>query len=307
MSQPATVQATRQAIDGFAAAMMLLLTFSWGLNQVAVKIANVGYNPVFAVLLRSAIACVLVYLWCLHRRIPLFERDATLVPGIVAGVLFGMEFVLIFVGLDYTTAARGALMVNTMPFFVLVGGHFLLGERMNGRKVAGLLFAFAGVVIVFSDELSLPGPDALRGDIMCLAAGVLWAATTLVIKGSSLARASAEKTLLYQLLVSAVVVLPFIPAAGPLLRDVSGVTTGALLFQAVYIVAFTYVLWFWLVRRYPASGLSSFAFLTPAFGVLLGGLLLNEPLSMRIFAALALIGAGLVIVNRPSRNAPPAA
>lgn len=307
MSQPATVQATRQAIDGFAAAMMLLLTFSWGLNQVAVKIANVGYNPVFAVLLRSAIACVLVYLWCLHRRIPLFERDATLVPGIVAGVLFGMEFVLIFVGLDYTTAARGALMVNTMPFFVLVGGHFLLGERMNGRKVAGLLLAFAGVVIVFSDELSLPGPDALRGDIMCLAAGVLWAATTLVIKGSSLARASAEKTLLYQLLVSAVVVLPFIPAAGPLLRDVSGVTTGALLFQAVYIVAFTYVLWFWLVRRYPASGLSSFAFLTPAFGVLLGGLLLNEPLSMRIFVALALIGAGLVIVNRPSRNAPPAA
>lgn len=300
-------QATRPAIDGFAAAMMMVLTFSWGLNQVAVKVANVGYNPVFAVLLRSAIACVLVYLWCLHRRIPLFERDTTLVPGIVAGVLFGAEFALIFVGLDYTTAARGALMLNTMPFFVLVGGHFLLGERMNGRRFAGLVLAFAGVVLVFSDELSLPGPDALRGDVMCLVAGALWAATTLVIKRSSLARASAEKTLLYQLLVSAVFVLPFVPAAGPLLREVSSLATGALLFQAVYIVAFTYVLWFWLMRRYPASGLSSFAFLTPAFGVLLGGLLLNEPLSMRIFAALALIGAGLIIVNRPSRPVPPAA
>lgn len=307
MSQASSVSGSRAAIDGFAAAMMIGLTLSWGFNQVAVKVSNVGYNPVFTVLVRSAIACVLVYLWCRYRRIPLFERDGTLLAGIAAGVLFGAEFALIFAGLDYTTAARGALMVNTMPFWVLVGGHFLLGERITGRKAAGLALAFTGVVVVFSDELSLPGPDALWGDVMCLAAGALWAATTLVIKGSKLASASAEKILLYQLLVSAVFVAPFIPVAGPALRDVTALATASLVFQAVFIVAFTYVLWFWLMRRYPAAGLSSFAFLTPAFGVLLGGLLLNEPLSIRIFVALALIGVGLVIVNRPARAAPPAA
>src|SRR5690606_27658614 len=108
-------------------------------------------------------------------------------------------------------------------------------------------------------------------------------------KGSKLSAASAEKTLLYQLLVSAVFLLPFVPLAGPILRDVTPLATGSLLFQAVYVVAFTYVLWFWLMRRYPASALSSFAFLTPAFGVLCAGLVLNEPLSMRIFGALVLI------------------
>ncbi|TYR35294.1 DMT family transporter [Mesorhizobium microcysteis] len=284
---------------------MIGLTLSWGFNQVLVKVSNTGYNPIFSVLARSAIACLLVWLWCRYRRIPLFERDGTLWPGILAGALFGFEFALIFLGLDYTTAARGTLMVNSMPFWVLLGGHFLLGERITMQKFAGLALAFAGVILVFSDELSVPGPDAIWGDLMCLAAGILWAATMLVIKGTKLSAASAEKTLLYQLFVSAIILVPFVPLAGPVLRDVTPLATGSLLLQAVFIVAFTYVLWFWLMRRYPASGLSSFAFLTPAFGVLCAGLLLNEPLSMRIFGALALIGAGLLVVNRPVRRSLP--
>ncbi|TKT79286.1 DMT family transporter [Aquamicrobium sp. LC103] len=306
MSDAAGALERRDSIDGFAAAVMIGLTFSWGFNQVAIKVANVGYNPIFAVLLRSVIACVLVLLWCRLRRIPLFERDGTLGAGILAGVLFGGEFALIFLGLDFTTAARSALMINTMPFWVLIGAHFLLGEHITRLKLAGVALAFCGVFLVFSDKLSVPGPSALWGDLMCLGAGILWAATILVIKGSRLARASAEKTLLYQLSVSALFVVPFVPLAGPALRDVTALATASLLFQAVFIVAFTYVLWFWLMRRYPASGLSSFAFLTPAFGVLCGGFLLGETVTPRIFLALGLIAAGLVLVNRRPRSDIPA-
>ncbi len=295
----------RDAIDAFAAGMMILLTLTWGLNQVAIKIANEGYNPVFLTVARSAIASVLVFGWCLWRRIPLFERDGTLVAGIVAGVMFGLEFVLIFFALDYTSAARGVLMINTMPFWVLIGAHFVLGERMSRVRFAGIVLAFGGVVLVFSDKLSLPDPMALRGDLMLLVAGMLWGATTIVIKRSRLSDASAEKTLLYQLVISAIFAAPLIPLAGPVLRDISALATGSLIFQAVFVVAFTYVLWFWLMRRYPASGLSSFTFLSPVFGVLGGGLLLGEPLSWRIFAALALIAAGLLLVNRPTRRVPP--
>lgn len=295
----------RDAIDAFAAGMMLLLTLTWGLNQVAIKISNEGYNPVFLTVARSAIASVLVFGWCLWRRIPLFERDGTLVAGIVAGVMFGMEFVLLFFALDYTSAARGVLMINTMPFWVLIGAHFVLGERMSRVRFAGIVLAFGGVVLVFSDKLSLPDPTALWGDVMLLVAGMLWGATNIVIKRSRLSDASAEKTLLYQLVISAIFAAPLIPLAGPVLRDVSALATGSLIFQAVFVVAFTYVLWFWLLGRYPASGLSSFTFLSPVFGVLGGGLLLGEPLSWRIFAALALIAAGLLLVNRPTRRVPP--
>lgn len=292
----------RPGIDTLAATSLLVLTVFWGLNQVAIKVANTGFNPLFALVVRSVAGCVLVALWCLWRRIPLFEKDGTLWPGILAGACFGLEFMLIFTGLDHTTVARGTLMLYSMPFWMLLGGYFILGERISLRRFAGMALAFGGVALVFSDNLSLPGPDAFRGDLMCLAASALWAATILVIKASRLSTATPEKTLLYQLLVAAIVAGPFIALGGPLLRDVTTMASAALVFQSTFIVAFTYVLWNWLVRTYPASGVSSFTFLTPVFGVLFGGVLLNEPLSIRIFAALALIAAGLTVVNRPDRS-----
>lgn len=289
----------RDAIDVAAAGFMLLLTFSWGVNWVAAKLSNEGFNPILLTLARSTLSAVLVFAWCRYRGIRLFDRDGTLPAGLLVGLLFAGEFFCIFIGLDYTTAARSTLMVNTMPFWVLIGAHFMLGERMSAGRFVGLALAFGGVALIFSDKLSLPGPSAIYGDVLSVMGGVLWGATTIVIKKSRLATAGPEKLLLYQLVVSAVVALPLLPFAGPLVRDVSALSVGALLFQSVYIVTVTYLLWFWLVRRYPAAGLSAFAFLTPVFGVLCGGLLLNEPLSMRIFVAMALIGAGLVVVNRP--------
>ena len=301
----ATTFDRRDAVDGFAGAVMIGLTFAWGLNGVAAKIANTGFDPVFLTVARSVMATALVYSWCAWRGVALLGRDGTLGAGVLAGALFGFEFLLIFSGLEYTSVARSALLVNTMPFWVLIGAHFLLGERMDGIKLGGLALAFAGVAVIFSDRLSVPGPDAWIGDLMSLGAGALWAATTLVIKGSKLSSTAPEKVLLYQLAVSAVIMLPLLLVAGPVLRDVTVLATGALVFQAVFVVAFTYLVWFWLVRRYPASGLSSFAFLTPAFSVLMGGLILGEPLSMRLFLALAMIAIGIIIVNRPRRAALP--
>jgi drug/metabolite transporter (DMT)-like permease len=292
----------RDAIDGLAVALMILLTVSWGLNGVAAKLTNTGYSPVFLAVVRSAIGGLLVFLWCQWRGIRLFERDGTLWVGLLAGALFGLEFLLIFIGLDYTSVARSALLVNTMPFWTLLAGHFLLGERISGRKLAGLVLAFGGLTLIFSDKLSLPGPDAFFGDLLSLGAGLAWAATMIVIKGTRLVHIAAEKLLLYQLLGAAVLSAFALPIGGPLIRDGNAVATWALLFQAVYIVAITYVLWFWLVQRYPASGLSSFTFLTPVFGVLFGGLLLGEPLGATIFLALGLIVGGLVLVNRSPRR-----
>jgi drug/metabolite transporter (DMT)-like permease len=290
----------RHAIDAAAVLTMLGLTLSWGLNGVAAKLSNVGYDPVFLTVVRSLIGGLLVFLWCWFRGIRLFERDGSLWLGLVAGVLFALEFLLIFAGLDHTSVARSALLVNTMPFWVLLGAHFMLGEHMSARKWIGLLLAFAGLVVVFSDKLSLPGPDAVRGDLMSLGAGISWAATNILIKGSRLTRLGAEKLLLYQLAVSTVVAAALLPFVGPPVRDAGLISTLAMLFQAFYIVAVTYVLWFWLMRRYPASGLASFTFLTPAFGVLFSGLLLGEPLSARLFVALGLIAGGLIVVNRPA-------
>ncbi|OHV88101.1 DMT family transporter [Mesorhizobium sp. ORS 3428] len=306
MSGAAGTLDRRDAVDITAAAIMVGLTLSWGLNYVAAKLSYAGYDPVFVSIARAILGGLCVFGWCRLRGIKLFEADGTLIAGIVAGLLFGAEFLFLYIGLEYTTVARNTLLVNTMPFWVLVGGHFLLGERINARKLGGLVLAFCGLVAVFSDGLTAGREVTLTGDLLSLGAGILWALTSIVIKRSKLAHTRAEKLLLYQLAGAAVVGVLAMPFAGPPIREVAALPTLALLFQSFYIVAFTYVLWFWLLTRYPAAGLSSFAFLSPVFGVLCGAVLLGEPLTIRIFLALGLIAAGLIIVNRPARKQLPA-
>ena len=293
----------RASFDGLAIALVIFIMFSWGLNQVAVKIGNQGFNPMLMASARSVLGGICVFLWCFWRRSPLFRKDGTLLPGILAGLLFGTEFVLIFISMDLTNVSRVTLMMNVMPFWVAIGSHFLLGERMSVRAFVGMCVAFLGVFIVFSDHVGRPGPYAFYGDLLALVSGILWGLTTLVIKRSKLAYAVPEKILLYQLVIATFVPLPFIGLAGPLVRDPTVLSVISLLFQSFFVVAFTYPLWFWMVNRYPASKLSNFAFLTPAFGVLLSGIVLGEALSWKIFAALILIGLGLIIINRPAKAA----
>jgi drug/metabolite transporter (DMT)-like permease len=289
-------------MDGFAAMTMVFLTLVWGMNTVFIKLATTGFSPLAMTFLRAVLAMAVVYAWCLYKKIPVFGRDGSLNAGIMAGALFGLEFIVIYAGLDLTSASRGTLMTSTMPFFLMIGAHYLLGEHITVPKVIGALIAFAGVAVVFLDKLSLPSPNAIYGDILCLVGGMLWAATTLYIRKSRMSSLSPEKILLYQLAGAALTAIPLMPFAGPLLREVTLIPVASIIYQAVFVVGFTYVLWFWLMARYPASGLSSFAFLSPVFGVMFGGLLLSEPITVNLLTGLAMIAAGLVLVNSVRRK-----
>ena len=293
---------SRNRVDPAAAATMVALCLVWAFAQVAIKVANGGLQPVFQSGLRAAIAAILVLLWCRIRGIDLFARDGTLVAGIVAGILFGGEFVMLFVGLDFTSVSRGIIFLYTAPLFVAVGAHFLIpGEALNRTRTFGLVAAFVGVAIALSDRLSLPSASALFGDALCLCAAMLWGATSLVIKTTRLRSVAAEKVLAYQLGASAVIGLGLSPLFGPLIRNLDWVVVGVFAYQVIVVITVSYGIWFWLLVRYPAAQLASFTFLTPVFTVLLGGLLLSEPMTLRLGAALALVAAGITLVNRPSR------
>jgi drug/metabolite transporter (DMT)-like permease len=287
--------------NGVAVALVLFIMFSWGLNQVAIKVGNQGFNPMLMSSARAVVGGALVFLWCQYKKVPLFNKDGTLYPGLLAGLLFATEFIFIFMAMDYTNVGRVTLMMNMMPFWVAIGSDFLLGERISLRALAGMVIAFIGVFIVFSDHISSSGSYAYIGDILALAGGIMWGMTNVVIKGSTLTRAAPEKILLYQLSVASIIPLPFMSLSGPLIRSPGLWSILAFLFQAVFVVAFTYPLWFWMLRKYSVSKLSNFAFLTPAFGVLMSGILLGEALGWKIFVALIFIASGLIIINKPSK------
>lgn len=290
---------SRSELDRLAVGIMLVLCTVWGLQQVVVKVANAGISPIFQSGLRSIGAFVLVLIWAKLRGVRLMESDGTLWAGILAGLLFAAEFALIYVALEYTDASRGVIFLYTAPFFVALGAIWLLpNERMRRVQWIGMGLAFAGVVVLFGENLGRAGEQAWIGDLMILLAAALWAATTLVIKASALARVSAEKTLLYQLGVSAVVLPPV-----SLLLGETGVFAptamvwASVAFQIFVVASSSYLAWFWLIRHYPATRLSSFSFLTPVMGVLAGVVLLGEPLTLAVVIALALVGAGIWMAN----------
>jgi drug/metabolite transporter (DMT)-like permease len=292
----------RQTLDMVAAAMLVVLCASWGLQQVAVKVTNAGVPPLLQAGIRSAGAAGMLGIWMMLRREPFLKRDGTLGWGIAAGLLFAGEFLLIYWGLEFTSASRAVVFLYMAPFVVALGAQlFIPGERLRVMQVMGLCCAFAGIVAAFSESLSHPGFQTLLGDGMLAGAAVLWGATTVMIRATPLARIPASKTLLYQLLVSALV-LPL----GSLFKGEGGVARltplvmASLAYQIIWVAFITYLTWFWLLRRYPPSRLASFTFLTPIFGVLAGGLLLNEPITRMLVVALVLVGSGIYLVNRPA-------
>lgn len=291
-------------LDRLAIGLMVLFCTIWGLQQVAIKLASAGISPLWQAGLRSIGATAIVLLWSWLRGVRLLESDGTLLPGLLAGLLFAIEFALIFLGLEYTTASRGVIFLYTAPFFVALGAVWLLPqEHMRRAQWAGMALAFAGILVLFGEHLFTPADGAWIGDLMIVLAAVFWAATTLTVKVSCLARSSAEKTLLYQLGVSAVV-LPLLSMAlgEPGVFAPTPAVWASLLFQTVIVAGVSYLGWFWLVRHYPATRLSTFSFLTPVMGVLAGGFILGEELSRTVFIALALVGTGIAVANWPARR-----
>jgi drug/metabolite transporter (DMT)-like permease len=288
-------------LDPLAIALTVALCLIWGFNQVAVKLAIHDIPPLIQCVIRSVVATVLVLAWTRFRGIPLFKRDGTLLAGIIAGVLFALEFLLIYRGLLYTTATRAVLFLYTAPFLVVLGARWLVkGDHFHLMQWFGMALSFAGIVIAFGLPTPAADPHQMLGDVMMVGAAIAWAATTLVIKVSRLNQVSSEKTMLYQLVVSVPLLAAGVLVFGEHIDAMpSAVALGALAYQAVWVVCVTYMAWFALIVRYSASRLSSFTFLTPLFGVVAGHMVLNEPLSPPFALAVALVAIGLVLVNRP--------
>jgi drug/metabolite transporter (DMT)-like permease len=283
-----------------AIALMLMLCLTWAFNQIAIKLVMQDIPPNLQAMIRSGIALLVIVLVARLRGTDLFARDGTLRAGLFAGVLFGFEFILIYRGLQLTTASRAVVFLYTAPFFVALGSYWLLGERLRAAQWGGLALSFAGVAFA----IGVPQPDVdakvLLGDLLIVGGGALWAATTLVVKATPLLQAPPEKALSYQVAMSVPILGLAAWLSGETISRVPGQLTLILMaWQAIWVVGLTFLLWFGLIRTYSASKLSAFTFITPLFGVAAGYFIMHDPLTPAFGAAALLVVAGLYLVNRP--------
>jgi drug/metabolite transporter (DMT)-like permease len=288
-----------------AVALMLMLCLSWGFNQIAVKLALPDIPPMLQATIRSTGALAVLLVIARLRGVRLFASDRTLGPGLFAGLLFGLEFVLIYRGLLLTTASRAVVFLYTAPFFVALGSYQFLGERLRASQWGGLALSFAGVALAIGVPQADVDANVLLGDLMIVGGGALWAATTLLVKATPLLQAPPEKALGYQVALS-IPILGFAAwISGETLTRVPGPLALSLMaYQAFWVVGLTFLIWFALVKTYSASKLSAFTFITPLFGVVASYFIMHDTLTPVFAAAAVLVIAGLYLVNRPSPVVP---
>jgi drug/metabolite transporter (DMT)-like permease len=287
-----------RALTGGAIALVLMLCLTWGFNQIAIKLVLREIPPYTQAALRSAGALLVILITARIRGVRMFERDGTLHAGLFVGSVFGLEFLLIYHGLELTTASRAVVFLYTMPFFVAFGAYLFLGERLRATQWAGLAVSFAGVAVA----IGVPQPDVtasvLTGDLLIVGGALLWAATTIIVKATTLQHSAPEKALGYQVGLSIPILGFGALVSGETIPQTPGtLTISLLLFQAIWVVGVTFVLWFGLIKTYSASKLSAFTFITPLFGVAAGCLIMGDRLTLAFGVAALLVIAGLVLVN----------
>ncbi|UJW80455.1 DMT family transporter [Hydrogenophaga sp. SL48] len=288
-------------LDTLAITLLVVCCAFWGYQQILIKFASREIPPLWQASIRMWGATALLWLWCQYRGVPLFKRDGTLKGGLLVGLLFAGEFVFIYLGLTHTSASRLTVFLYTSPFWVaLLLPRFVKSEQLRRIQWIGLCLAFAAVAVAFSEAfLHGSSPGQWIGDTMGLAAGMLWGLTTLAIRTTRIASAAAEKSLFYQLGVTAAVTPLLSLALGETWSfDYSAMAWGSVFLQTAVGAFASYLTWMWMLRHYPATQMSTFTFLTPVFALVFGVVLLGEPLTTQLVLALLGVAAGIVLVSR---------
>ncbi|MEQ9812019.1 MAG: DMT family transporter [Azospirillaceae bacterium] len=298
-------RAARRPVDGFAVTFMVMLCASWGLQQVAIKVTAVDVHPVMQMTIRSGIAALLLTPIVWRQAGGFGLRDGTWRPGLVVGILFGLEFLAIAEALARTTASHVAVFLYTAPVFTALGLQVLLRtERLAAIQWAGIALAFSGIAIAFlgggtaGQDMSGGGVTSVEGDLLALLAGALWGATTVVIRLTSLSETPAARTLHFQLAAAFVIIgAAAIVNGQTTIVSLSALSAASIVYQGVIVAFLTYLGWFWMLRRYAAAEVAVLSFMTPLFGVSFGVILLGEPIDAAFGWGAALVIAGVVLVS----------
>lgn len=290
----------RKELDGKAIGLMIFFCAILGMQQIAIKAVAFDMAPVLQIAIRSGMAALIIGVYLHMRELPLLPRNGKWLPGLVAGLLFTLEYLFVAEGLRFTNASHMVTMLYTAPAFAALGLHFLIPEeRLRPMQWVGMALAFCGVAIAFYDKgapLTISFGSMLFGDFLGLLAGISWGATTVVIR-TKLSQTPATQTAFIQLLTCFCVLLPGAALTGQSNFSMTNIVWASLIFQTLIVCVVGMLLWFWLLTVYPASQLGALSFLTPVFGIVFGIALLHEPVEPKFVLGAKLVLAGIALVS----------
>ncbi len=290
-------ESTHRPLSLQASVLAIFLCVLFGANAVAIKFALTGLGTFTAAAIRFSIAVPAIFLWARFTHQSIRFRKGQAHQLLIVSVLFVAQISLFYMGLSKTFASRGALIVNLVPFLVLLLSHvFTRDDRITLGKLLGILMGFSGILFLFLQKRDIS--DELKtGDMLIFFATLLWACSGVYTK-KIIQNYRPFQMVFYPLLFA----VPFLYICAflfdkPMMNAPGGSVLAAILYQGLITGSFGFVAWNVLLQRYGAVSLHTFIFIMPVVGVLLGGLMLKEPITGNIIIALALIGTGIFVTQ----------
>ena len=293
---PPTLAAAR--FTGGAALLAVLVTALWGTNPTALKIALRTLPPIGAAGLRFTLAAIGVWIWCRASGVRARPRAGEALWLAAIGAFFLAQISTFTLGVYWGSAGHSVVLLHTYPFFVVALAHFLIpGDRASPGRVAGLIAAFCGVVILFvGDWGSWQGTQLLGDGVQLFSAFLL--GSQVVFTKHAVARIDPARVVLWEMIIGSagflVYSLAFEGLAG---ARPSTISMGAVVYQGIMIGALCFTVWTWLIRRHAASHVAIFGFVAPLVGVVLSSVVLGEPLTATLLLSAVLVAVGIVLAN----------
>jgi drug/metabolite transporter (DMT)-like permease len=286
-----------QELSFLAAVFTVCLCVLFGANAVAIKISLSGLGVFTTAGLRFSMASAAIFLWARITGRSFKIESGQVCQLLIISMVFTVQLSLFYLGLSKSNASRGTLMLNLQPFFTLFLAHYFIpGDRITKRKILGILLGFAGVVFVFFEKKGVTA-DFKVGDLIILFAAFLWSCSAVYTK-RIIHAFKPFHLVLYPMIFSA----PLFFLEGfvwdtAMIAHVDTKVFCALLYQGLVTASFCFVAWLTLLKKYGAVALHSFIFIMPVSGVVLGGLVLDEPITVNILIALLFVVAGILFIN----------
>lgn len=302
MGQIDTSSTNSLNLNGFL--VLIAVCLLWGGSIPAIKVSEHGIPPLVDATGRIALATLLLFIYARIMKEPVMLPRRELRHGFFLGILFGFTMLFLYLGLVFTNAARGTIFYSTKPFWVAVGAHFIMTQdRLNLLKLAGLILALIGVYLTFWS----PGAGSLEadwGNLMEIAAALFFSSTALYTKWLSNKEKLGHYQTLFPMMLFSIPLLLFATLifewGYPISFSIKDILTFG--YQSLGAQLLAYIMWFWLIHKYPVSQVASFTFLVPLVGVILSDIFLGEPTPSALWSGLALVGAGIILVNWPKKG-----
>ena len=294
-----------QELSLLAGILTSILCIIFGSNAVAIKISLTGMGPFTTAGIRFSIAALAIFFWAKMTGRPFSIRKGQFHQLLIVSLMFTLQLSLLYLGFSKTNASRGTLLINLQPFFVLFLAHYFIpGDQITKKKTLGLFMGFTGMAFVFIGKKGVTA-DVQFGDFLILLTSFIWACNTAYTK-RIIDKFETFHLVLYPMIFS----VPLFFLAGFLwecrmVTDTSLKVIASMLYQSLLTASFGFVAWTNLLQKYGAVSLHSFIFIMPIAGVVLGGLVLGEPISFSILLALFFIVSGVMVVNLKTRKYAP--